>query len=224
MLQMDFLYFAIDTMVRSLKRKAVLFSVAFALFARGQNVDADILRTLNRGEMPVWDDMMRGLSFAVPAVAPSQVACLWTVGLIAKDKKTLLNGHRSAATIILAMSLSTALKYTVRRTRPYDRYPEDIVQRDYPATFSFPSGHTTAAFASATALSLSYRKWYVVVPSYAYAGLVAYARMRLGVHYPTDVLTGMLIGTGSGYLIWELDRVVFGKRREKNKPAAPVVE
>jgi membrane-associated phospholipid phosphatase len=203
----------------------IIFALALLCHTAGnaQTLDAAILKTINQHDRPAWDNMMQGLSFAVPIVAPVQVVSLWTYGIIKKDKKVILDGHRSAATIILAMGLSTALKYTVNRVRPYNEYPDDIVQRDFPETFSFPSGHTTSAFATATAMSLSCRKWYVTVPAYTYAGLVAYARMRLGVHYPTDVLAGMIIGTGSGLLVWHLDKIIFKRSKEKKIPD-PVAE
>ena len=62
-----------------------------------------------------------------------------------------------------------------------------------------------------TAVSLSYKKWYVTVPAYAYASLVGYSRMRLGMHYGSDVLGGMIIGIGSGLLTWQLDKT-FNKK------------
>ncbi|MEI8136921.1 MAG: phosphatase PAP2 family protein, partial [Bacteroidota bacterium] len=44
------------------------------------------------------------------------------------------------------------------------------------------------------------------VPAYAYAGFVGYSRIRLGMHYGSDVLGGMIIGIGSGLLTWKLDK------------------
>src|SRR5690606_16926546 len=97
------------------------------------------------------------------------------------------------------------------RPRPFVKYPIDIIKRDHAGKYSFPSGHTSSAFATATILSLSYKKWYVTGPSFLYAGLVGYSRMRLGVHYPTDVLGGLIIGVGAGLLTWKLDQVFFNK-------------
>jgi membrane-associated phospholipid phosphatase len=161
--------------------------------------------------MPCWDKTMKGLSFTVYPLAPVSAVSILAQGYFKKDKVMIRNGYKSIITISLAMTLSTALKYTIRRDRPYVTYKE-IIKRDTPGTFSFPSGHATAAFATATFLSLSYKKWYVAIPAYAYAGMVGYSRMRLGVHYPSDVLGGALLGIGSGLLTWQIDKWINRKR------------
>jgi len=177
----------------------------------GQDIDYKILRSCNSSEMPVWDKTMNGVSFSVYPVMPLSVAGIWSHGYFTKDPVMMRNGYKSAITIGLACGISTGLKYAVSRTRPFTQYPGDIMQRSKCGPLSFPSGHTTAAFATATAVSLSYKKWYITVPSYVYAGFVGYSRMRLGVHYPSDVLGGMIIGIGCGFLTWQLDRVINGK-------------
>lgn len=162
--------------------------------------------------MPCWDKTMRGTSFSVYPVMPLVAGGVMAHGYAIKDETLIRSGYKSAITISFALATSTGLKYLVNRTRPFKEYPNDIVQRDmHVGPFSFPSGHTTGAFASATALTLSYKKWYVAVPAYLYAGLVGYSRMRLGVHYPSDVLGGMLVGIGAGLLTWKVDKWVNGK-------------
>ncbi|MCE3259684.1 MAG: hypothetical protein K0S12_1325 [Bacteroidetes bacterium] len=186
----------------------------FLLFfcSYGQNLDFRIVRDLNKPEMPVWDKTMKGVSFSVIPVMPAVVGGVWCHGYFTKDEALMRSGFKSAIAITFAAATSTGLKYLVNRKRPFAAYPADIVQRDsHVGPFSFPSGHTTTAFASATALSLSYKKWYVTLPAYVYAGFVAYSRMRLGVHYPTDLLGGMVIGIGAGLLTWQLDKTINGK-------------
>ena len=204
-----------------MSKNRFLFIVLLAIrFAAGQNADLSILKTLNAGHMPCWDATMRGVSFSVYPVMPATAGGIWLHGCINKDPVMKRNGFKSAFTMGLAIGISTGLKYAVNRTRPFAEYPNDIVQRDPDVgPYSFPSGHTTAAFATATAASLTYRKWYVTVPAYAYAAMVGYSRMRLGVHYPTDVLSGALIGIGSGFLIWEVDRMIVKKRKARQGAA-----
>lgn len=185
-------------------------------FSYSQSIDLRILKSINQTELPCWDKTMRGLSFTIYPVMPAVPITVWTHGLIKKDKALMRNGYKSAIAITFASVVTTGVKIAVNRTRPYAQYPNEIVQRDHEVgPYSFPSGHTTAAFASATALSLSYNKWYITVPAYVYAGFVAYSRMRLGVHYPTDLLGGIVVGVGAGLLTWQIDKVI--KRRQERK-------
>jgi len=193
-------------------KKIFIFLILFsALRFYSQNLDYKVLKALNQTDMPCWDKTMKGVSFSVYPAMPVSVVGIWTQGYINKDELMMRNGYKSAVSIALAVGLTTGLKYAVNRTRPFTEYPNDIIKRDHAGPYSFPSGHTTAAFATATAVSLSYKKWYVTVPAYTYASLVGYSRMRLGMHYGTDVLGGMIIGIGSGLLTWQLDKA-FNKK------------
>ena len=140
------------------------------------------------------------------------------VGLVGHDNELLGNAAAMAAGTAVAYGVALGLKYTVKRDRPFLTYPDDIANKsgiDWSDSYSFPSGHSTTAFATATALSLDYPKWYVIVPSYAYAGTVAYSRMHLGVHYPSDVLTGALIGSGCAVLSHFVNKKLQGNSRRR---------
>lgn len=161
--------------------------------------------------MPMWDKSMRGVSHTVNPLIPATIIGIWSDGYFRKDKVMMRNGYKSAISIGLAAITSAGLKLAINRPRPARQYPQDIIPRTHAGPYSFPSGHSTSAFAMATALTLSYREWYVALPAYVYAGFVGYSRMRLGVHFPSDVLGGMLIGIGSGFLVWKLDAVLNKK-------------
>ncbi|MBL7920262.1 MAG: phosphatase PAP2 family protein [Bacteroidia bacterium] len=195
-------------------KKIVFIFLLFFTKLFSQNIDVDILKTINRNDMPCWDKTMKGFSFSAYPVGMVSPLGVLAHGYIKKDKVLIRNGYKSCITLGVAMSISTALKYSIQRERPFKKYPLDIIRRDEVGTASFPSGHTTSAFASATVLSLSYKKWYVTIPAYAYAGLMGYSRMRLGVHYPSDVLGGMVLGIGTGLLTWQIDKMI---QRKKNK-------
>ena len=58
-------------------------------------------------------------------------------------------------------------------------------------------------------------KWYVVIPSYLWAGWVAYSRMYLGVHYPSDILGGAIVGGGSAFLMYKINNWMARKNGHK---------
>ncbi len=196
----------------------LIFTLSACTHTKAQNADLLLLKACNAGYHPTWDKVNEGISFSVYPVMPLSVAGVWYVGFRKKDSLMKRNAWRSLATICAANGTSIILKSLIKRERPYVTYPNEITQRVLTGPLSFPSGHTTAAFATATSLSLSFKKWEVAVPAFFYAGMVGYSRLRLGVHYPSDVAAGALIGIGSGFLVWKLDELLFAKQKKKGIP------
>jgi membrane-associated phospholipid phosphatase len=185
---------------------SIIIIFMIGLNSYSQSIDLSILKSINKNEMPCWDKTMRITSNSVyPALVIAPGSLLLT-GYIQNDKPMMRNGLKTGIAIGLNIVLTTGLKYTINRPRPFKQYPDDVIQRTDAGKYSFPSGHTSSAFAMATAVTLSTKKWYVAVPSYLYACGVGYSRMRLGVHFPSDVLGGMIVGIGSSLLVWQVDK------------------
>lgn len=184
----------------------IIFILTIGLRSYSQSIDLSILKSINKNEMPCWDKTMRLTSNSVyPALVIAPGSLLLT-GYIQNDKPMMRNGVKTIAAIGLNMIFTSGLKFSINRTRPFTQYPDDVIKRTDAGKYSFPSGHTSSAFAMATAVTLSTKKWYVAVPSYLYACGVGYSRMRLGVHFPSDVLGGMVVGIGSSLLVWQVDK------------------
>jgi len=110
-------------------------------------------------------------------------------------------GQRAAVNGLASIAVSSAvvnllLKPLSRRRRP-DRRPREVASfRDVPMprSTSFPSGHAASAFAFATSVGFALPA--AGLPLTATAALVAYSRVHTGVHYPSDVVAGSVIGAG----------------------------
>jgi undecaprenyl-diphosphatase len=128
-------------------------------------------------------------------------------------------GYMATALVIEALITNVFLKNMVARIRPYDYCSEIIPLVPKLHDYSFPSGHTGIAFAAAY-ICARYLPGRFRVILMALALLTPFSRLYLGVHYPTDVLAGIVIGVGSGVLA----EIIYRKIREKwNKKANNVL-
>lgn len=125
---------------------------------------------------------------------------LLVAGALNNDKAMRQNALYVASSTAVTALVNVGIKHLVKRSRPFKKYPNFISVR-MAGGYSFPSGHTSSAFATASALSRAYSKWYVVAPSLLWASSVGYSRMYLGVHYPTDVAAGAVLGVGSAFAL-----------------------
>jgi undecaprenyl-diphosphatase len=114
------------------------------------------------------------------------------------------NREREAAKLALtgiALSVVTvfSLKTAINRQRPNDDSPR--------WDSSFPSGHTTLAFSTSIVYGNYYPK--LRIPLLLYSTLVGLSRIYMGEHYPTDVLGGMVLGIGVGYIVMRLKKKIL---------------
>jgi undecaprenyl-diphosphatase len=90
------------------------------------------------------------------------------------------------------------VKNMVKRDRPFVKLPGILNRVVPPDQFSFPSGHTAGA--SVMAVVLSHFFPIITLPIYAWASLVGFSRVYLGVHYPSDILAGFGLGWASAQM------------------------
>lgn len=136
-------------------------------------------------------------------------AALWAGGAMSGNDFVEHLGVESTQAVLLSGALTVGIKGLVGRSRP-NASPDDPDEYHLGGGFfnarlaSFPSGHTSAAFAVATVLSreLSARypsqRWLIRSVLYGAAGSVGIARMYQNAHWPSDVVTGAALGTLSG--------------------------
>jgi membrane-associated phospholipid phosphatase len=198
--------------------KLIFFFVFLFCFSisHAQNSDIDLLKKINLNRNTNLESTMIGITNSAMPVSVGAPIIIYAVGLIEKDsttkKKAIFIGESLAASVFISL----ALKSITKRDRPYQTYPE-IENVTEESSSSFPSAHTSTAFATATSLSMAYPKWYVIAPSFVWAGAVGYSRMYLGVHYPADVFAGAIVGSGSAFLCYKLNKWINKKRAPHQK-------
>ena len=109
-------------------------------------------------------------------------------------KRTRKTGLSMAVALILGFIIGNiVLKNVVGRIRPYDVNTDFALLIHTLKDYSFPSGHTLCSFEGAVCIFIRNKKWGVA--ALILASLIAFSRRYLYVHYPTDVLAGIILGT-----------------------------
>ncbi len=115
-------------------------------------------------------------------------------------KKDRRRGWTAVLALLLCLVIGNGLlKNLVQRPRPFSFVPEMPLLIAAPWDYSFPSGHTMSSFAAAYALSMGQARWKQVL-LYGLAAAMAFSRLYLYVHFPTDVLAGLVLGLCMGVL------------------------
>jgi membrane-associated phospholipid phosphatase len=168
----------------------------FAQYRTPSSLDDRILINLQNNRTPAQTGFFMFLSKNLLYGNVGIPAGLMVGGIISNDKAMRQNAAYVAGSTLISAGLTQVIKVLVKRPRPFI-HNINITPVYRPGDYSFPSGHTSSSFATATALSMAYPKWYVIAPAYLWAGATGYSRMYLGVHNPSDVGAGAVLGAGS---------------------------
>lgn len=190
-------------------KKLILLLLLFSsLNLHSQNLDVEIIKKVNRFSEQRTDQVFRFVSNSEPYIIIAIPVSIMSMGLIKHNNDMIVNGGKISLTTILNLGVTTIIKHSVKRKRPFREYPGMVFNNTGRTLndYSFPSGHTSGSFTLATSLSLSYPKWYIIIPSFTWAGIVGYSRIQLGAHYPSDVLGGTILGSGEAIILYKLIR------------------
>lgn len=174
-----------------------------------QNFDIRLVDKINPDTIPTstfWRQTSSSAHWLPIAISVGQIA----YGFAANDKLSKKYGVETAVDAGFSQLLSVGLKCIIKRQRPYNNntWPRRIFPAHYNTDYSFPSGHTAAAFSTMASLAYTRKQWYVTVPVTLWASSVGYSRMYLGEHYLSDVLGGLIIGIVSGVIgHWVVGRI-----------------
>ena len=191
-------------------------SYARAWLLDARNVDRGVYEAIARTPTPSLDRAMRSLSYA------ANYSRLWIASAAVLALLGGRSGRRAAAEGLTSVAVTSAVvnqavKRVGRRKRPDRSGAEVPVARQVrmPTSLSFPSGHSAAGFAFAAGVGS--RLPAVALPLHAVAGVVAYSRVHTGVHHPSDVVVGSVLGTILAHFTTRaLDRYLAAREAERH--------
>lgn len=200
-----------------MKRIPVHFLTVLFIFLTSnsfsQNLDINLLKSINKHETTFKTKYLELNASSVTALSIGIPASMAIAGFIKHDKKLKRDALYMSASMLVSGIIAQSIKRIVGRNRPFEKYSFIVKRDDESGGLSFPSGHTTEAFVTATSIALRYHKWYFVAPAYVFATSVAWARMYQGVHYPSDVLAGAVVGAGTAWLGWKIQKWMDHKHK-----------
>jgi undecaprenyl-diphosphatase len=192
-----------------------LFFILLHFFKVLENVDVQILEFINHNRFTPLDQFFILVTHVATVITYSFPIILILYSIF--KHRFLL--QRKSWLILISMTINSAIidiiKNYVKRPRPFITHPSihNLIQV---STSSFPSGHTAEVFMLATSFTLLFSsdKWWVVA-AWIWAVVVAYTRMALGVHYPSDELGSIIISVCLAFIINKfLIRLDFLKGKE----------
>ncbi len=146
-------------------------------------------------------------SFVVPITLAGDNGLIWILilGTLMLRKNTRRLGMMAGLSFLLCVGLAEVVKYVAERPRPFLDIAELAPLVAKPASYSFPSVHTVSSFSVAWILLWTSKSiWRYLL--FLFAFLMAFSRIYVGVHYPSDVLAGFLIAWIGSYGVWRWAR------------------
>ncbi|MBB5182690.1 phosphatase PAP2 family protein [Catenisphaera adipataccumulans] len=169
-------------------------------------MEIQILNTIQNMRTPLLDVLM-------PLISNGIVVWFLLPVILFIRKSTRKAGLIIFAAILLDIVLcNLVMKNVFQRIRPCDVNTAVTLLVQRPTDYSFPSGHTGLSFAAVSGLWYSgvHKNWRI--PALVFACLIAFSRLYLYVHYPTDVLAGAAVGVLCGWMAYKFFQMHTFKR------------
>lgn len=176
------------------------------------DIDRQLIEWINNNRITSLDIVFIFLTKCATIVSIAIAILVLLYGFYKKDQLFKIRGWQLVAALAMNSIIVNILKYSINRVRPFVHDPL-IHKLSTGGSPSFPSGHTADAFVIVVTVSMLFKDkngWVFLV--WIWACAIAYSRIALGVHYPSDVLGGMLVGAFNAYLVQHL----FNRRKLMN--------
>lgn len=198
------------------------------MFERVGEIDVALFVSIHRTLYPTaWRSVLLVVQYA--GEGAGMAALFAIVLLLAPRGRRLELVSRILAPVLVASGLSELLKRVVNADRPRILVPDLVLNGEAPKHFSWPSGHTTAVFAFATAVlllrlsgTLPARRWTAASAfAFAVAAITGFARIVVGAHFPGDVLSGAILGISASALTCRVVDLLYERYRAASRAQAP---
>jgi membrane-associated phospholipid phosphatase len=188
------------------------------------NIDVRLFRSINNNRTPFLNSSLTVTDKSVLPAALILPVSMFVYGR-AKDKPYEENtGVLLTFSEAVNFALVFGIKNIAKRPRPFETLSNvNHKNVSFKDKYSFPSGHTSTAFTMATTFALRYPKYpQVYVPMFLWGLAVGYGRVYWGMHYPSDILGGAVLGSLTAVSIYSLRSEIIKVKnkafREENKP------
>lgn len=172
--------------------------------------DKDINKAIQRNRNGTVDDIFKGVQGFGNEYAPGVIGAFYLGGMVFNDPEAKAVALDATSASLIASGLVLyPIKYAVGRARPGANVGAYHF-KPFSGSDSFPSGHTTEAFALATVIAEHYDSIWIDVGCYGLASAVGYARLDLNYHWASDVLAGAAIGTFVGHVVVHVNHNRWG--------------
>ncbi len=184
------------------------------MFDKLELLDRELFLAINGFHAPVFDSLMYYVS-QIWVFAPVFVYWLYMVFNRYGLKKLFILIGFLGLLVLLTDQTSNITKHAIKRYRPthnLEIQSQVHTVNDYKGgMYGFFSGHSTNTFGVAMLLFLIFSKESIVFRAafFAWAGITAYSRIYLGVHYPSDIFVGFIVGLFWGYVVYRLIQYFF---------------
>ena len=169
-----------------------------ALFEYIRDKDIIILRTINNSWKCKFLDIIMPYMTYLGSFSFMFIFC--TFPFLFNSTMLRSMAIKAMISITISTGIGKILKVSVTRLRPFINIPDLNIKKIGIDKYSFPSGHTTGAFSLAVIIALYFPIFgFITVPLACFVGI---SRIYIGVHYPTDVIMGMFIGSTCSFLTY----------------------
>lgn len=175
------------------------------------NLDCRLFRKINNSQSPFKTKILNTFDNSMLPVSLLLPPTLFIYSRVKRNTYDENSAYLLLSSEFTNFALTFGIKTFIKRARPVNAL-SNVYCKGVPLldVYSFPSGHTSTSFSMATMFALRYPAYpQVYAPMFAWGLLIAYARPYFGMHYPSDLLAGAIIGSGSSILVYSLRKELF---------------